>query len=101
MSAYLIVYARIDDEARFGAYVEAVQPVIAAHGGKLVARAAPPLVLESDWPWQTVGILEFPSMEAGEGFWNSPEYQAVKLLREGASKFQVVLVPGVPASADS
>lgn len=101
MSAYLIVYANIDDETRFAAYVAAVQPVIAAHGGKLIARAAPPVVLESEWPWQTVGIVEFPSMEAGEGFWHSPEYQAVKLLREGASKFQVVLVPAAPAPADS
>jgi len=93
MPAYLIVQARIDDEARFAEYVEAVQPVIAAHGGKLIGRAAPPLVLENDWPWQTVGIVEFASMEAGERFWHSPEYQDVKRLRDGAAEFQVVLVP--------
>ena len=32
MGAFMIVYARIDDAARFGAYVEAVQPLIAQHG---------------------------------------------------------------------
>lgn len=93
MSAYLIVYARVDDADQFGKYVEAVQPLIAAHGGKLVGRGVPPVVLEGDWPWGTVGLLEFPSMEAAETFWYSPEYIEVKKLREGASEFQVVLAP--------
>jgi len=93
VSAYLIVIARIDDAEAFGPYVEAVQPLIAAHGGKLIGRGTPPVVLEGDWPWQTVGVLSFPSMEAAEGFWHSPEYAEVKKLREGNSQFQVVLAP--------
>lgn len=96
MSAYMVVFARVDDEDQFGKYVEAVQPLIAAHGGKLIGRGVPPIVLEGDWPWQTVGVLEFPSMEAGEAFWRSPEYAEVKKLREGASQFQVVLAPANP-----
>jgi len=95
MSAYMIVYARVDDAAQFDKYVAAVQPVIAAHGGRLVARAADPVVLEGDWPFATVGVLEFASMEAAQGFWHSPEYVAVKALREGAAQFQVVLAPAV------
>lgn len=95
MPAFMIVYARVDDAAQFDKYVAAVQPVIAAHGGKLVARAAQPVVLEGDWPFATVGVLEFPSMAAAEGFWHSPEYVAVKALREGAAQFQVVLAPAV------
>lgn len=93
MSAYMIVYARVDDAAQFGEYVAAVQPVIAAHGGTLVARGADPVVLEGNWPFATVGVLEFPSMAAAQDFWHSPEYVSVKALREGAAEFQVVLVP--------
>ncbi|MCB2049884.1 MAG: DUF1330 domain-containing protein [Novosphingobium sp.] len=91
MTAYLIVTARIDDPDAFAAYVEAVQPLIAEHGGKLVGRGTPPVVLEGDWPWHTVGVLTFPSMEAAERFWHSPEYVEVKKLREGNSQFQVLL----------
>ena len=43
-----------------------------------------------------VGVLEFPSVEAAETFWHSPEYTEVKKLREGNSEFQVVV-----ASANS
>ncbi len=96
MSAYMVVFARVDDAEQFGKYVEAVQPLIAAHGGKLIGRGVPPVVLEGDWPWHTVGVLEFPSVEAAETFWHSPEYTQVKKLREGNSEFQVVV-----ASANS
>lgn len=90
MAAFLIVQARVHDATAFSAYVEAVQPVIAQWGGRLIARGNPPVVLEGDWPWQTVGVLEFPSLEAIEEFWASKEYGAVKELRLGASDFLVV-----------
>ncbi len=73
--------------------VDMVCRSIAAHGGKLIGRGTPPVVLEGDWAWQTVGVLSFPSMEAAEGFWHSSEYAEVKKLREGNSQFQVVLAP--------
>ena len=95
MSAYMIVMARIDDAEAFGPYVAAVQPLIAAHGGRLIGRGVPPVVLEGDWPWHTVGVLEFPSAQAAQTFWHSPEYEDVKKLREGNSQFQVVLAPAV------
>jgi uncharacterized protein (DUF1330 family) len=91
----MIVYARIDDAGAFVPYVDAVQPLIARWGGRMAGRSAPPVVLEGDWPWHTVGVLEFPSMEAAEGFWHSPEYTQAKRLRAGISEFQVVLTPSV------
>ena len=95
MPGYLIVTARIDNAEAFQPYVEAVQPLIAAHGGKMIGRGAPPVVLEGGWPWQTLGLLEFPSVEAAEQFWHSPEYAEVIKLRDGIAQFQVVLAEGV------
>lgn len=95
MTALMIVYARIDDVDAFVPYVEAVQPLIARWGGRMVGRGVPPVILEGDWPWHTVGVLEFPSMEAAQEFWHSPEYGDVKTLRAGISEFQVVLTPSV------
>lgn len=93
MPAYLIVQARVDDADQISKYVEAVQPQIAAHGGKPIARGVPQ-VMEGDWPWQTVGIVQFPTFADGERFWNSPDYRAIIPLREGASQFQVLLIDG-------
>ena len=101
MAAYMIVYARIDDEAGFAPYVGAVGPLIRKYGGRLIRRDLAPQVLEGDWPWGTGGLLEFPSIDAAREFWFSPEYEAVKRLREGVAAFQVILLPEVtppPAS---
>jgi len=92
MPAFMIVYARVTDTERFDCYVEAVGPCIARHGGRLIGRGKPPLVLEGEFDWQTVGLLEFPSFGAARNFWFSPEYSKIKALRDGAAHFQVVLV---------
>lgn len=95
MTAYMIVYARVDDAAGFEPYVAAVGPLIQRFGGKLVARGVPPVKLEGDWPWGTAGVLEFASVEAAEAFWHSPEYTEVKALRAGVADFQVIVVPSL------
>ena len=40
-------------------------------------------------------IYEFPSVEAIHAFWQSPDYEPVKALRDGAAKLDVWAVPGV------
>ncbi|GGY95868.1 alpha/beta hydrolase fold domain-containing protein [Novosphingobium colocasiae] len=94
---YLIVQASISDPEGFGPYVAAVQPLIAAHGGKMVVRAFDPPVLEGEWPWQTFAVLQFPSAEAINAFWYSPEYAEVIKLRDGVAQFQVLSVSNAPA----
>ena len=51
--------------------------------------------------WRAIGslsasvLLEFPDLEAAKRFYESPEYQAAKRLREGAADFNMVAVQGV------
>ena len=93
MSSYLIVYARIHNADRFQDYVDVVGPMITRYNGKIVARSGQPTVLEGDWPWMTVGVIEFPSDEDIRAFWFSDEYEEAKKLREGGvADFQVVMV---------
>jgi uncharacterized protein (DUF1330 family) len=40
-------------------------------------------------------LLEFPDLEAAKRFYESPEYQEAKRLREGAADFNIVAVEGV------
>jgi uncharacterized protein (DUF1330 family) len=92
----MIVYARVNNPERFSLYVEAVGPCITSHGGRLIGRGNPALVLEGNFDWQTVGLLEFPSMDMARRFWFSPEYLRIKALRDGAADFQVVLIEPPP-----
>jgi uncharacterized protein (DUF1330 family) len=40
-------------------------------------------------------VLEFPNAERARQWWNSPEYAAAKLIRQGASATRMILVDGV------
>jgi len=46
MPGYMIVYSTVSDPARFAEYVRAVGPLIASHGGRMLGRSVPPVVLE-------------------------------------------------------
>jgi len=40
-------------------------------------------------------LLEFPDLEAAKRFYESPEYQEAKRLREGAARLNMVAIEGV------
>jgi uncharacterized protein (DUF1330 family) len=91
-SAYLLVQATVTDRARFGGYIGALPPVYTQYGGSYVAVAPAPTVerLESPGATQSIVISKWPSLNRVKEFWQSPEYQAVKKLREGTGTFTVV-----------
>ena len=95
MAAYLMVQTTVTDEARFQKYREAFAPVMAKFGGKFIVRRGAVEVLEGEHDARPMVVFEFPSMEALHGFWHSPDYVAVKTLRQGAADMTVWAVPGV------
>ena len=96
MPAYLIANIDVHDPATFETYRQQVPPVIAAFGGRYLARGGEVLAVEGDPGLKRVVILEFPSLEAARRFWDSPEYEPVKRLREQSATSHVALVDGVP-----
>jgi uncharacterized protein (DUF1330 family) len=96
MPAYLVIEARITDPQRLRAYAEANPPIVARYGGRYLAIRTAVEALEGELGERKLLISEWPSMQAARDYWNSPEYRAIKPLREGAGEFRVVLVDGVP-----
>lgn len=92
MTAYLIVRALITDESRFAEYRRAVVPLIESFGGKHV-RSGPVELLEGDPSDFRIALFEFSSMDAIRAFWNSPQYQPMKKIREGAAELTVWAIP--------
>lgn len=64
MTAYFVVQATISDQTQYQKYREAVVPLIAKFGGKIVARGAKVDVFEGEHDTRPVVMFEFPSMEA-------------------------------------
>ena len=94
MTAYWIARVSVTDEAAYGEYAKRAGPAIAQHGGKFLARGGRFVTLEgAEYPRNV--LVEFPSIEAAQACYNSPEYQeAVAFARDAADRL-LVIVEGV------
>jgi uncharacterized protein (DUF1330 family) len=63
--------------------------------GDFVTVAGELAVLEGDWQPSRLVVLEFPDLEAAKRWYESPEYEDAKLLREGAASLRMVAVQGL------
>lgn len=94
MPAYIIGRVTVTDPGRYAEYMKATPAVIAQFGGKFIARGGDKITLEGEIETARLVILEFPSMERAQAFFNSAEYQQVKSLRAGAANAQFIAIDG-------
>jgi len=77
-------------------YSEKSAKISAGYGGTYRVRSPSANVVEGEQLQGKVMIVaEFPSMEKLNGFYNSPEYQAVKPLREDSGNFEIAFYEAV------
>ncbi len=94
MSATFFVQFTIKDAEKFKVYGAGAGPTLAAHGGTFAGRFMIEDVLEGASEHQGVVMLEFPSLEAAKGWYNSPEYQAlIPTRREAADMVFLLTAP--------
>jgi uncharacterized protein (DUF1330 family) len=95
MAAYLIAEHKITDPAKFEEYRTRVAPMIARFGGRYLTKGGSHSILEKGyWHPDRVVIIEFPDMAALNAWYNSPEYQPLIALRQGAALDQMITIDG-------
>ncbi len=95
-AAYLIVESQVSDAEAFKGYMAAAPAAVVAAGGQYLARGGRMAVLEGDWQPPRMTVLRFPSLEAAQAMYDSPEYTAARTARAGATAmFNMVIVEGV------
>ena len=94
MAAYIIDLADVTDRERYGDYAKATPAVVAQFGGRFIARGGRTRTLEGPTETRRTVILEFPTFEQAEAFYQSETYQRVKELRAGAANATFLLVDG-------
>ncbi len=95
MAALVIFDVEIRDLDRYQGFMNQVKPALAAAGAKYLARGGEHRIYEGDWIPRRIVILEFPSIEAWEGFYNGPVYQGLKIVRDECSSARLVAVQGI------
>jgi uncharacterized protein (DUF1330 family) len=96
MPAYAIVLIEVTDREQYSKYTQATPPVIAQFGGRFIVRGGKTLTLEGQEEKRRVVVIEFPSFELAQAFYQSEEYQKVKKLRSGAATGTFIVVDGCP-----
>ena len=85
MAAYLVGNLKVTNPEGFTEYRELVAKTITDHGGEYVVADANSVPVEGD-PDHLSVVLKFDSMEALQGWYDSPEYQEILALRTDNSE---------------
>jgi uncharacterized protein (DUF1330 family) len=93
MAAYWLSRCRIDDPVQYKRYTDLVPAIIAAHGGKVLARGGRYQIMEGPEQFHRFVVIEFPTLEAGVNCFQSPEYRAAAAFRrDGGGVVENVIV---------
>ncbi|MFN7724692.1 MAG: DUF1330 domain-containing protein [Rubrivivax sp.] len=91
--AYWIASVDVHDPEAYRAYVAANAVAFRQFGARFLVRGGTAETLEGQSRQRQV-VLEFPSLQAAQACYHSPEYQAALQLRRPVSSADLVIVEG-------
>lgn len=95
MAAYVITDLEVFDIACYLEYQQALQPLLDDAAARYLARGGDLRVYEGDYQPRRLVVLEFPSLEAVDDFYESESYQALELQRKACSGARIIAVAGL------
>ena len=99
MVAYMVAHVTVRDTAWLSSeYMDVAGALEAKYGGVHVASGLHEQV-EGTALGPVTSILQFPTLDAAQAFWNDPEYQRVAPIRRSGSDSQVVIIEGAEEPA--
>lgn len=95
MKHYAVAELDVTDPAWVRAYVAEVTPMVEGRGGRYLARTATIEQIEGErTPAQVVLIIEWPSKQAADEFYESEEYRPHREARRAGARNEFLLVAG-------
>ena len=100
MTAYLIANIAIHDRERYSEYEHAFtsaanSSALADSEGSFKVVAENADVVEGQWPYNRIVVVEFPSMEKAKAWYESDAYQNIIHHRHAASESSAIFVNGL------
>ena len=95
MAAYIWANVEVTDPVAYEEYRQRVPAIIAAHGGRYLARGGSSELLEGAVQPNRLVVVEFPDMVQLKAFYHSLEYRPLIALRQRAARSSLMAVEGV------
>jgi uncharacterized protein (DUF1330 family) len=94
MVGHLIANTDVSDRATFEEFRKKIAPLIKKFGGRYLVRGGDVRRLEGNPSLNRLMVLEFPTVEAGQHFYDGAEYQPILKLRLASTRSDGVLAQG-------
>ncbi|WP_033340903.1 DUF1330 domain-containing protein [Catenuloplanes japonicus] len=92
MTAYVIIDLKVTDPQGFSQYAREAAELLTQYGGRNLMVDMKPVALEGSWQPSGLVIQEFPDAGMVNQWYESPEYQRLKDLRERYSETAMMVV---------
>ncbi len=96
MPAYVIFEVEIRDAERWKEFSRQLKPLLASAGARYLVRGGVPKIHEGEWAPKRLSILEFPSRQALDNFYEGADYQRLIAIRQDFSSARFVSLDGQP-----
>jgi uncharacterized protein (DUF1330 family) len=91
MPVYIVNAYNVDDFETFKNYPPYVRDLLKKYGAKVLAMETNPKTLEGKAKTMNA-IIEFPSEEAVDSFYNDPEYQKIISIRHASTSSTTMIM---------
>ena len=85
----------VTNPGQYAEYMKLSPGIIEKFGGRFIARGGRSETLEGTPATCRIVVVEFPSFERAQEFYNSAEYLVARKARAGAAAAQFILVEGI------
>lgn len=80
-----------EDEATVRRYAELAGPAVEYFGGRFIVSNAEPVFVEGESPLGHLSMVEFPSIEDAQAWYDSPEYAEARALTPAAFRGRMLM----------
>jgi uncharacterized protein (DUF1330 family) len=94
MPAYVISMMSIHDPETYRNYTDRTPTIVKKYGGKFLARGGDITTVEGEEYNDRMVLLEFPSKQAIQDWFDDPDYQEAMTFRHAASKANIYVIEG-------
>ena len=92
MAYVLVTIKEIQDQQAFDEYAQRVRPILNQFEGRWVAIEPQHVTRAGAWPYVRTVVVEFPTIDHAQRWYDSPEYREIIPLRQRAIDANIVMV---------